>query len=402
MSTTFSVRLIAKGDTRISETRRIAASEAVLRREIEAAGARVLRITPEQGPSTSAVGLGRAAARFDAAAWCRELNTLLRAGMTAVEAVDTVRLQAGSGRQAELQLQLLRSLHEGKSLSGAMRESGSFPAVLVASVAASERTSNLVEALDDYLRFDGQMQALRRQAVSAAIYPAVVMGFGAVVALFLLVYVVPRFSQMYSTLRGTVSTSTELMIGLSQALTRHSELVMAVVALLLVLTWVGWRWGWWRALAAQLVERTPLVSDAAADFRLAQLYQSLALTLRGGYPLTEALLVCESLGLGTRTTLALTRSREAIERGQAASQAFASAGLADLTAQRLLGVGERTGQFAPVLQTLAARHSDAFATFMQRAARMVEPLLLLLVALVVGTIVVMMYMPVFDVAGGLR
>lgn len=402
MNSSYTVRLIAKGEAQVSEQRRQATSEAALRAELEAAGARVLRIATEREARGPARAPLRRTGALDVAWWCRELVTLLQAGMTAVEAIDTVRLQAGGGARAEVQHTLLRALHEGKALSRAMQESGYFPAVLVASVTASERTSTLAEALQDYLRYDAQMQALRRQAVGAAIYPVVVMGFGALIALFLLMYVIPRFSQMYSTLRGTVSGSTQVMMWLSQSMTQQMPLVLGCAAAVAGLLVAGWMLGAWQALWRWAAEHLPGLRGAARNFRLAQLYQSLALTLRGGYPLVEALRVCESLGLGAGIAQALAVSREAIQRGQPASRALADAGLADLVAQRLLGVGERTGQFAQVLQTLATRHGDAFATFMQRATRLLEPLLLLLVAVVVGGIVVMMYMPIFDIANGLR
>lgn len=90
-----------------------------------------------------------------------------------------------------------------------------------------------------------------------------------------------------------------------------------------------------------------------------------------------------------------------IARGRSASAALAGAGLTETVTERLLAVGERTGSFSTVLQVIADRHSQAFTTFIERATRIVEPLLLLLVALAVGAIVVMMYMPIFDIAGGL-
>jgi general secretion pathway protein F len=401
MSASYTVRLIAKGEAHVSERQFHAASESALRAELEAGGTRVLRVAVEAtGRSTRR----RAAVRsgLDVAWWCKELATLLRAGMTAVEAIDTVRLQAGGGLRADVQHELLRSLQEGKALSRAMQDGGRFPAVLVASVAASERTSTLADALDDYLRYDAQMQTLRRQAVGAAIYPAVVLGFGALIALFLLVYVIPRFGQMYTTFRGAVSGPTQIMMWVSAALTQHLPLVLAGLGATAALLAAAWFSGGLRQLASWAVDHLPGLRGAARDFRLAQLYQALALTLRGGYSLVEALQVCEALGLGPRITTALTAGRMAIERGQPASRALNEAGLADLVAQRLLGVGERTGQFAQVLQTLAARHGDAFALFMQRATRLLEPILLLGVAVVVGGIVVLMYMPIFDIANGLR
>ena len=90
--------------------------------------------------------------------------------------------------------------------------------------------------------------------------------------------------------------------------------------------------------------------------------------------------------------------REAGE-GQPLAGVFARAGLADTVSARLLSVAERTGEFDVVLQTIAERHGQSFATFVERATRIVEPVLLLVVALIVGGIVLMMYLPIFDVAG---
>jgi general secretion pathway protein F len=111
--------------------------------------------------------------------------------------------------------------------------------------------------------------------------------------------------------------------------------------------------------------------------------------------------VCERLDLGASSRAALDTARSHIARGKAASQAFSAAGLTDPITERLLMVGERTGAFDAVLQTIAERHAQAFGTFVERATRLLEPLLLLAVAVVVGGIVVMMYMPIFDIAGGL-
>jgi len=138
MGMSFSVRLIAKGDAHVSEQRRDAPSEATLRAELEAAGARVLRIVVDRSQRAAEASIVRRIGKFDVGWWCRELATLLGAGMTAVEAIETVQLQAGGGARAQVQGSLLRALHEGKALSRAMQESGYFPAVLVASVTASD------------------------------------------------------------------------------------------------------------------------------------------------------------------------------------------------------------------------------------------------------------------------
>ncbi len=392
----FIARWIAPHQPTIAEAVLEAADEAALRAQLQSQGAKVLSIAA--APRAVATRAGK---DFDVAWWCRELATLLRAGMSAVEAIETLQLQT-TRAGGEIQMRLLTSLHEGQSLSQAMQAAGGFPQVLVASVLASERTSRLADALDDFLRYDQQLKSLRRQLVSAAVYPAVVVAVGSLIALFLLAFVMPRFARMYGTFRGELSPLTRLMLWSSGALT-HS-LPAVIVGLLLTLLLLRWAFanGRGRQLGVRVLSAFPPTRRALQDFARAKLFQALMLTLRGGYPLVDALRVCERLGLASGMETALAGVREDIERGQPASAALSRAKLIDPVGQRLLVVGERSGQFEQVLQTLADRHAEAFATFIQRATRLVEPLLLLVVAVMVGGIVIMMYMPIFDIANGLH
>lgn len=370
-----------------------------LRREMSARGFVVLEVRPVH---TGAALGGRRRADFDVAWWCRELRTLLLAGMTVVEALETLEAQSVGTTRAEVQAALLRSLREGKSLSAAMQACGEFPRVLIAGVTASERTSTLPTALEDYLSYDELLSRLRQHVISAAVYPAVVVSLGVLVTLFLLVYVIPRFSKMYVNFRGELSWATRLMLGFSEALNLQLPLVLAGCALAIAGAIVVWRSGIWRAWGASIIEAVPLLRHGTQHFSQAKFYQALALMFRGGYPVDEALKVAQGLGLGGRHDVGIAQARSAISRGKGVAESFALAGLADPLAQRLLAVGERSGNFDKVLATIAHRHAQLFETFIARATRLVEPLLLLMVALVVGGIVVMMYMPIFDIAGGLR
>ena len=392
----FLTRWIAPSASSIAEAVLEAADEATLRAQLQSQGARVLSIAA--APRAS---MPRASKDFDAAWWCRELGTLLRAGMSVVEAIETMQLQV-TRAGGDVQTRLLKALHEGHPLSRAMQLAGGFPQVLIASVLASERTSRLADALDDFLQYDRQLKSLRRQLVSAAVYPAVVVGVGFLIAVFLLVFVMPRFARMYGTFRGELSPLTHLMLWFSGALT-HS-LPGVIIGLLLTVLLLRWTFanGRGRKAGTRVLSVFAPTRRAQQDFARAKLFQSLMLTLRGGYPLVDALRVCERLGLASGMEAALAGAREHIERGQPASAALSHANLIDAVGERLLRVGERSGQFEQVLQTLADRHAEAFATFVQRATRLVEPLLLLVVAVMVGGIVIMMYMPIFDIANALH
>lgn len=379
-----------------------AANEGEARAVMESRGGmRVLSVTASKPMLWQGLSRPRPA-RLDVGWWCRELRTLLVAGMTVVEALDTLNAQQLGASRANVNQELARRLAQGQALSVAMQAVGAFPDVLVASVRASERTSNLVEALDDFLRYEVMLSELRKKLVSAAIYPAVVIGLGLSISLFLLLFVVPRFSKMYGDLKGQASGTTQMLVWLSKVLSNHMQWVLLGLACLAgALVW-AWRSGAMARVFQQLLAKISPLQRQLDEFRLAKLYHSLALMFRGGFALPEALTLCEGLQLGGRIDQGVKEARQALLQGQGVAATFAAAGLTDTVSRRLLTVGERTGNFDRVLQTIADRHAANFTTFIERTTRLVEPILLLTVALLVGGIVVMMYMPVFDIASSLR
>lgn len=401
----FNVRLFDAALSAVREETVEAPSRETLDSRLAAAGVVVLSVQASVRLRGGRVS-GRGAAALDVAWWCRELRTLLAAGMTVVEAIETLNAQSLGRARAETHSALVMHLRQGSALSAAMQAAGSFPAVLVAGVRASERTSSLVEALDDYLRYHEMLERLRKQVVSAAIYPAVVVSLGALISLFLLLFVMPRFSRMYADLHGGLSLTTRALVGLSRALTEHGTMIGMAAAAILVVAIMAWRGGHVGAAAGWFARRVGPLQRQLDEFRLAKLYHSLALMFRGGYALDDALGQCTAMfhrnALSERIADGARSARDALARGQRVSTAFSDAGLTDTVTQRLLAVGERSGNFDRVLQTIAERHAGNFSVFVERATRIVEPLLLLLVALVVGGIVVMMYMPVFDIASSIR
>ena len=339
--------------------------------------------------------------RFDVAWWCEELRTLLRSGMTVVEAIEVLAAGSASGARSQVLGGLLQRLRQGLSLSRAMQSVGAFPAVLIAGVTASERTSTLQEALDDYLRHQSMLDRLQRQAVSSAVYPAVVVSLGVVITVFLLTFVIPRFSRIYVGSTAELSLATQLVLTVSAW---AKDYLWAMVGTL-VLAAGGMALAYQQGLLGRafvwLIDAWPTLRQRVDHFRLAKFYQSLALMFRGGYTLDEAMQVCRGLDLGPRLGPAIAAAQADLARGRSVAPALAAAGLTDVVTERMMAAGERSGHFDKALDIVAERHATAFATFVERVTRVIEPVLLLMVALVGGGIVVLMYMPIFDLASGL-
>jgi general secretion pathway protein F len=396
---TFHVRSVRLGDAAVSEQTLQATSETALRQTLAGQGLTVLSVKAAKARDSNAAAGGRG--RY--ALFCREVGTLIQAGMTVVEAVDTLSARERlAGRHDSLAAQLLQRLQQGTSLSSALASMPGAPAVLVAAVRAGERTSDLAQALNDYLKFDTLVEQLRRKVVSASIYPALVTTLGVGISLFLLLVVMPNFARMYTNLRGAAGGATGWMIGLSQWVSEHQAATLAAVGLaLLALAWWVWRGTAGRQVMA-LAQRLPWMRRRIDDFQLAMMYQALALMLKGGYPLTEALAVASRSALDARLSQALQQALGRIAQGSAVAPALADAGLCDEVGRRLMAAAERNGQFHLAADVVSRLHGERFELFVERLTRIVEPVLLMAVALMVGTIVVMMYLPVFDMATRLR
>lgn len=398
---TYRIRVVAAGGSAVQELTLAADSAEMALSQAGAQGAVVLGVAELK--NAGAAGAWNA---VDLAWWCRELRTLVGAGMTVVEALET--LETGEGqasveqdRRRRLQGLLLDRLRRGDSLSQAMATVGAFPPILRASVQAAERTSNLTHALDEFLRYDAVREALRRRVSSAAVYPALVCLVGVVISAFLLVVVMPRFNAMLSSNGTSGEGLSGGLLRLSAALTGHPYISLAVVIMGAAFAVYAWRQGALGRVAMRTLQALPPCARAMRDFELAKLFQSMALLVRGGYALDEAVGVCRRAAESAWLEVGLGRVQDWLRQGHAVAEALRQAGLSDAVTTRLLAVGQRSGEFANVLELVAGRHEQAFGIFMDRLMRLVEPILLLLVASLVGGIVVLMYLPIFDIASGL-
>src|SRR5512141_1174996 len=141
--------------------------------------------------------------RLSLVSFSNELVALLEAGLSLVEAIDALTEKERDDAVRHLLDGLRRRLYEGQSLSVALAEfPGSFPTLFVATVRASERSGAIPEALRRYVAYQQQIDSLRKRLMSASLYPGVLLAAGSLVVLFLLVYVVPRFSGIYEDIGG--------------------------------------------------------------------------------------------------------------------------------------------------------------------------------------------------------
>ncbi|KWO49691.1 type II secretion system F family protein [Burkholderia territorii] len=364
-----------------------------------ARGLRVVSVSADaarQRRGANRFGMPRA--RFDVDMFARELAALLDAGVGLVDALRT--LGGSSRREASAQVyrDLLRHLEEGQSLSMALEHASPiFPPVLVACVKASEQTGGLADSLTRYSVNSATLRELRARVVSAAIYPTVLLFVGAAVVLFLLGFVVPRFATLLEHSGRELPLMSRLLMAWGSMVHAHG----AGLAALAVAVGVALRRPALRNWLADRLLALPGIGQHFRVFRQSQFYRTTAMLVDGGIPAIRAFDLARGL-VGRADQAALAAALQQIRNGAKVSEAFQHAGLADAIGYRLLTVAEKTGGLGPVLDRIAAFQEAQVSRTIDLISRLIEPAMMIVIGVVIGGIVVLMYMPIFEIASSIQ
>ena len=346
--------------------------------------------------------LARRGRRFPTTLFSMELMSLLEAGLNLVEALQTLAEKEGHGERQEVLSGLLAAINRGEPFSQAVAGFPQhFSPLYVATIKASERTGNMREALGRYIAYQEELERVRKKIVSASIYPAILTIVGTLVIGFLMLYVVPRFARVYEDMASTLPFFSRLLLGFGNFVGNNAlALGFTGIAVVAAATWAlsqaqfrGW-------LNTQLW-RIPAVGSRMRTYQLARLYRTAGMLLNAGIPAVRALDMVRGL-LAAHLRPSLERAKTLIEHGQPMSAAMGAAGLATPVATRMMSVGERSGDMGEMFTQIARFHDDEVARFIDWFTRAFEPLLMAVLGLAVGAVVVLMYMPIFELAGSIK
>ena len=343
-----------------------------------------------------------AAERFPLVLFSQELRVLIGAGLPLVEAIDTLAQKERRSESRALLERVAAVLREGRPFSSALEEFPyAFPPLYVATVRAAERTSDLAPALARYVAYAEQIESVRKRVVNASIYPLLLMAVGGAVALFLLFYVVPRFGRIYEERGADLPIFSRVLLSWGQAVDAHGGIVLAALVSVLILGAYAWRQARLRARLGDALWRVPAIGERLKVYQLARFYRTIGMLLRGGMPLVASLEMGADL-LHPVLRARLAAASRAISEGRSVSQSLEAAGLTTPVALRMLAVAEKGGNMGEMMEQVAVFHDEELSRWVDWFTRLFEPLLMAAIGLVIGIIVILMYMPIFELAGGLQ
>jgi len=340
--------------------------------------------------------------RFPVALFSQELRVLLNAGLPLPEAIDTLAQKEKRGEWRGVIDRLGEVLREGQTFSSALEEfPQTFSPLYVATVRSSEKTSDLAPALGRYVAYAAQLEAIKKRVVNASIYPSLLIAVGGIVSLFLLLYVVPRFGRIYEERGSALPLFSRLLLTWGGAVDKHAPVVLSVLGGLIFLGAYALRLANVRTAIGDALWRLPALGERLKMYQLARFYRTIGMLLRGGTPLVAALDMGGEL-LHPLLRERLVRASQAIREGRGVSQSMEANGLTTPVALRMLNVGEKSGNMGEMLEQIAAFHDEEMARWVDWFTRLFEPILMAIIGLVIGAIVILMYMPIFELAGNIQ
>jgi general secretion pathway protein F len=372
------------------------------RRQIEERGLYPAAISPTRRSLSGEIFSQQArTARLPLVLFSQELLALLNAGLSIVECLEALLEKETNDARRSILTRLLMGLREGKRFSAVLAEQSElFPALYIGIVKAAEGTSDLPRSLMRFVDYQQRIDSVRSKIISAAIYPMILLFVGGGVTFFLIGYVVPRFAEVYQGAGRSLPWLSQMLLNWGQFASKHTATLLAIIVVGLSLLATIARHFFANGGLSRLIATLPGIGERARIYELSRLYLTLGMLLEGGIPIVSAMETVQGI-VSPHVKLGLQAAKESIESGIPLSVAFDANHLTTPISLRMLRVGERSGELGQMLTQSASFYDGEISRWIDRFTRTFEPLLMAGIGLIVGAIVVLLYMPIFDLAGSL-
>jgi len=345
--------------------------------------------------------IGSRGEKFSLLLFSQELLALLHAGLSIVEAIEALQEKEANRQVGDIYTQLLTDLREGKRFSSALAEQASaFPPLFAGIVKSAEGTSNLPRSISRFIDYQLRIETVRNKLISSAIYPAILMMVGASVSFFLVVFVVPRFADVYQGSGRELPWLSEVLLNVGLFLSGHLWMLLSLVAGLAFWFFRSNQGALGQSRLLSMASKIPSISQRIKIYELSRLYLTMGMLMEGGIPAVTAMQTVSGMVPG-KIAEQLLGARQKIEFGESISSAFEAHALVTPISLRLLRMGEKTGDMGSMLMQSAAFYDGEITRWVDRFTRTFEPVLMAIIGVVVGLIVVLLYMPIFDLAGSI-
>jgi type IV pilus assembly protein PilC len=377
-------------------------SERELRDRLTEQGYLIYSITPRSAAAGALRGGGKKLNLEKFLIFNQQFVTLVRAGLPILKSLDLLADRLTDPKLSK-HIQAVRSeVKNGALLSEAFARQGVFPPIYVSSVLAGERSGALGDVLDRFIAYQKLSLSVRRKLVGSLIYPVVLICLVVLMVMFLVTYVVPQFADLYRSMNAQLPAPTLFLIALG---TTAKGYVLGGFAGLVAGIFV-FRWWMKTATGGEAVDRfllkLPGLGEVWLKYQVSQFSRMLGTLLMGGIPLIQGLnTAAESLG----TPVLMKKLQDAVRQvreGQSLSASLRSTDTFPQLALDMIEVGESTGALPAMLTSVSDFYDEDVSTSVGALLTLVEPAIMVVMAVFVGFVLVSLYLPIFSLADSIK
>jgi len=332
----------------------------------------------------------------------QQFLTLIKAGLPILNSLDLlIKKQRDKNLQSLLQ-NIRERVKGGELLSDAFAAQHVFPKIYTTTLMAGEKSGNMEEVLSRYISFQRLALTFKKKLAVSLVYPALLVTVVLCMLMFLVTYVVPQFAKLFENLNAQLPAITVFMLSVGTYAQRYAPFAAVALVLLALLVW---RWkntdsGSERIDAAIL--KLPLLGDIWLKYQVANFSRMLSTLLTGGLPLVPSL---ETAGasMGSRQILnSIAVSADRVREGQTLSKSLDERHIFPDLAVEMIEVGESTGALPAMLNSVAEFYEEDVQTALGAAMALIEPVILIVMALVVGGILISLYLQIYTLGSNIH
>jgi len=326
----------------------------------------------------------------------QQFNTLIKAGLPILRALDLLATRATAPKLRPVLTQIRDRVREGKSLSEAVDEAGVFSKMYSTAILAGEKSGNLSGVLDYYIAYQRVSTGVKKKILATLVYPTLLVTVATIIVTYLVTGVIPKFALLYRDLGVQLPGPTKFLVTVTVDYRLYILGLIAAVflALLGVFFWSRSEEG--GVAFDRMKFRVPVLGGTLLKFQVAQFCRTLATLLTGGTPLVSALQTASESITSRLLQGTVGRATQMVREGESLHGALSASGVMPELALDMIEVGESSGALAPMLNSVAEFYEEEVSLRLGAMVAVIEPVILIFMGLLVAFILISLYLPIFS------
>jgi len=325
----------------------------------------------------------------------QQFLTLIKAGLPILNSLDLLIKRQKDGHLKQILENVRERVKGGELLSDAFASHAMVPKIYTTTLMAGEKSGNIDEVLTRYINFQRLAMTFRKKLFVSLIYPTLLVSVVTVMVMFLFTYVVPKFAELFNSLDAKLPAITLFMLAVGQGAQKYFPFI---VGGLVLGGFVFWQWRKTDRGADQIdrfILSLPLLGDIRLKHQVATFSRMLSTLLQGGLPLVPSMETAGGSMSSRRILKGVMRACGRVREGQGLASSLEEQGIFPDLAVEMLEVGESTGALPAMLNSVAEFYEEDVQTALGASMALIEPLILMVMAVFVGGVLISLYLPIF-------